>query len=189
MQTRWLIGKDPDAGKDWRQKEKRASEDEIAGWHHQLNGHEFGQVPGDNEGQGGLACCSPWDHKESETTGRLKNWVTGFTLWLSSKESACHARAKGDVGSITGSGRSPGGGQGNPLQCSCWENPRNRGAWRAPVHRFARSQTQLKGLACTVDDFNSSFSNKSKGLLVSDLGKIIPLLVPTMPQVRAPYNK
>ena len=69
----WLIGKVPDAGKDWGQKEKRASEDEMAGSHHQCNGRELGQTSGDGEGQGGLACCSPWDCKESDVTGRLTN--------------------------------------------------------------------------------------------------------------------
>ena len=61
----WLIGKDPDVGKDWRQEEKVATEDEMAGWHRWLNGHEFKQAPGDGEGQGSLECCSPWGHKES----------------------------------------------------------------------------------------------------------------------------
>ena len=56
----WLIGKVPDAGKDWGQKEKKASEDEMAGCHHQGNGHELGQTSGNGEGQGGLECCSPW---------------------------------------------------------------------------------------------------------------------------------
>jgi len=69
----WLIWKDPDAGKDWRQK-KRRTENEMAGWHHQLNGHEFEQTPGVGDGQGGLACCSPWGHKESDTTEQL-NWT------------------------------------------------------------------------------------------------------------------
>ena len=55
----WLIGKDPDAGKDWRQEEKGMTEDEMVGWHHWLNGHEFEQRPGDGDGQGSLACCSP----------------------------------------------------------------------------------------------------------------------------------
>ena len=55
-----LIGKDSDAGRDWGQEEKRMTEDEMAGWHHQLDGHEFVQAPGDAEGQGSLACCSPW---------------------------------------------------------------------------------------------------------------------------------
>ena len=62
----WLFGKDPDAGKDWMQ-EKGATENEIVGWHHQLNGHEFEQIPGDGEGQGSLVCCSPWSCKESDT--------------------------------------------------------------------------------------------------------------------------
>ena len=62
----WLTGKDPDAGKEGWQKEKKASGDEMAGWHHQLNKHEFEQPPGDSERQGSLACCSPWGHKESD---------------------------------------------------------------------------------------------------------------------------
>ena len=65
-----LIRNDPDAGKDWRQEEKGMTEDEMVGWHHQLNGHEFDQAPGDGEGQGSLA-CSPWGHKESDTTEQL----------------------------------------------------------------------------------------------------------------------
>ena len=63
-----LMVKDPDAGKDQRQEEKRASEDEMVGWHHQFDGHELGQTLGDGEGQGSLECCSPWGHKESDTT-------------------------------------------------------------------------------------------------------------------------
>ena len=63
----WLTGKDPDAGKDWRQ-EKGMTEDEMVGWHHWLNGHEFEQTPGDSEGQGSLACCSPWGLQESDRT-------------------------------------------------------------------------------------------------------------------------
>ena len=60
----WLIGKDPDAEKDWKQEEKGMTEDEMAGWHHWLNGHGFKQSLGDGEGQGSLTCCSPWGHKE-----------------------------------------------------------------------------------------------------------------------------
>ena len=56
----WLIGKDPDAGHDWRQEEKGTAEDEMVGRHHQLDGHECEQTLGDGEGQGGLVCCSPW---------------------------------------------------------------------------------------------------------------------------------
>ena len=64
----WLTGKDPNAGKDWGQEEKGATEDEMVGWHHQLNGHEFEQAPGVGKGQGSLACCSPWGLKEWDTT-------------------------------------------------------------------------------------------------------------------------
>ena len=67
----WLIWKDPDAGKDWRQ-EKRMTEDEMVGWHHWLNGHEFKQALGDGDGQGCLVCFSPWDCKESDMTEQLK---------------------------------------------------------------------------------------------------------------------
>ena len=70
----WLTGKDPDAGKDWKQKEKRKTEDEIAGWHHWLNGHEFEQAPEVGNGQRSLACCSPWGCKESDMTEWL-NWT------------------------------------------------------------------------------------------------------------------
>ena len=70
----WLIWKDPDAGKDWRQEKKGMTEDEMVGWHHQLDGHEFEQAPGVGDGQGSLACCSPWACKESDLTEWL-NWT------------------------------------------------------------------------------------------------------------------
>ena len=69
----WLIGKDSDAGRDWGQEGKGTTEDEMAGWHHRLNGHEFEWTPGDGDGQGVLVCCNSWGHKESDTTERL-NW-------------------------------------------------------------------------------------------------------------------
>ena len=70
----WLIGKDPAAGRDWGQEEKGTTEDEMAGWHHRLDGHEFEWTPGVGDGQGGLACCDSWGHKESDMTERL-NWT------------------------------------------------------------------------------------------------------------------
>ena len=70
----WLIGKDPDAGKDWRQEEKGPTEDEMAGRHHRLDGHGFGWTPGVGNGQGGLGCYSSWGRKESNMTERL-NWT------------------------------------------------------------------------------------------------------------------
>jgi len=69
----WLIEKDPDGGRDWRWEEKGTTEDEMAGWHHQLNGLEFEQTLRDSEGQGGLTCCSPWGCKELDTTERMNN--------------------------------------------------------------------------------------------------------------------
>ena len=71
----WLIGKDPDAGKDWGQGEKGTTEDKMAGWHHRLDGHEFGWTPGVGDGQGGLACCDSWGHKKSDTTERLSDLI------------------------------------------------------------------------------------------------------------------
>ena len=70
----WLIGKDSDAWRDWGQEEKGTTEDEMVGWHHRLNGHEFEWTPGVGDGQGGLACCNSWGRKESDTTERL-NWT------------------------------------------------------------------------------------------------------------------
>ena len=72
----WLTGKDPDAGKDFGQEEKGTTEDEMVGWHHQLNGHRFRWTPGVGSGQGGLVCCSSWGRKELDTAERL-NWIEG----------------------------------------------------------------------------------------------------------------
>ena len=73
----WLLGKYPDAGKDWAQEEKRMTENEMVGWHHWINGHEFEQAPGVGVGQGSLACCGKWGRKESDMTEQL-NW----TEWI-----------------------------------------------------------------------------------------------------------
>ena len=81
----WLIGKDSVAGRDWGQEEKGTTKDEMAGWHHGLDGRESEWTPGDGDGQGGLVCCDSWSRKESDTTEQLKlNWIelklipTGF---------------------------------------------------------------------------------------------------------------
>ena len=73
----WFIGKDPDAGEDWRQEEIGKTEDGMVGWHHWLNGHEYEQSQGDSERQGSLACYSLWGHKKLDTTWRLNNsdWI------------------------------------------------------------------------------------------------------------------
>ena len=119
-----LILKDPDAGKDWKLEEKGTTEDEMVGWHHRLYGHEFEQALRVDDGQGSLACCSPWDHKESDMTVRL-NLLRTYRLprWLNRE------------------------GNGTPLQYSCLENPMNGGAWWAAVHGVAQSRTWLKRLS------------------------------------------
>ena len=76
-----LIGKDPDTGKESGQEEKVTTEDEVVVCHHRLNGHDFEQTPGDGEGQWSLVCCSPWGHKELDTTERL-NWADSCYLHL-----------------------------------------------------------------------------------------------------------
>ena len=79
--TTWLSTKVRDAGRDWGQMEKRASEHEMAGWHRWCNGHELGQTSGDGEGQGGLLCCSPWGHKELDTTRWVSNSNYMSRMW------------------------------------------------------------------------------------------------------------
>ena len=80
----WLIGKDSDAGRAWGQEEKGMTEDEMAGWHHRLDGRESEWTPGVGDGQWGLACCDSWGHKESDTPERL-NWteLTSISVRLS----------------------------------------------------------------------------------------------------------
>ena len=115
------------------------TEDEMVGWHHQLDEHKCEQALGVGDGQGSLACCSSWGHKESDTTEQPNR--TGSS---DGKEPACNV---GDPGSIPGLKRSPGERHGNPLQYSCLENPMEREAWWAIVHRVAKSQTRLKQLS------------------------------------------
>ena len=124
----WLIGKDSDAGRDWGQEESGTTEDKMAGWHHRLDGRESEWTLGIGDRQGGLVCCDLWGHKGSDTTERL-NWT--------------ELNSVGDLGSISGLGRPPGEGNGNPLQYSCLENSLDRGTWWATVHGVAKSWTWL----------------------------------------------
>ena len=78
----------PDAGKDWKLEEKGMTGEEMVGWHHQLNGHGFGWTLGVGDGQGGLVCCSPWGHKESDTTEQL-NWTDAETVGREIKKPVC----------------------------------------------------------------------------------------------------
>ena len=118
----WLLGKDPDARKDWRWEEKGMIEDEMVGRHHRLDGHEFEQAPGVGYGQGSLVCCSPWGCKELDTTEWL-NW-TELNIYV------CV--------------------YGNPLQYSCLENPMDRGARWATIHGVAKSRTWLSDFCVCV---------------------------------------
>ena len=185
----WLTGEDPDAGKDWRWEEKGTRrEDEMVGWHHRLNGHESGQSMGVGDGQGSLACCSPWDCEESDTTERL-NWTEDKHIHFFSpsfsnlpckaenigfsshnvqggKASACNV---GGQGSIPGLGRSPGEGNGNPLQYSCLENPTDEGAWKATVHGVAKSLTWLSDFTHSIyAGIYFSFLNSFYGIPPAD---------------------
>ena len=89
----WLIGKDSDAERDWGQKEKGMTKDEMAAWHRRLDGHGFGWTPGYGDGQGGLACCGSWGRKESDTIEQL-NWTESnirsppCSLWSPSLDSS-----------------------------------------------------------------------------------------------------
>jgi len=79
----WLIGEDPDAGRDWGQEEKGTTEDERVGWHHWLDGHRFEQAPGEGKGQESLVCFSPWGLKELDMTERLNN--NKWCIWGTEK--------------------------------------------------------------------------------------------------------
>ena len=78
----WLIGKDPDAGRDWGQEEKGTTEDEMAGWHHRLDGREFEWTPGVGDEQGGLACCNSWDRRVGHDWATELKW-TEMYAWVS----------------------------------------------------------------------------------------------------------
>ena len=164
----WLIGKDPEAGKDWEQEEKGVIEDEMVGWYHWLNWHEFEKTPGDSERQGSLVCCSPWYAKNWTRLGdwtrrrwhptpvllpgKSHGWrsLVGCSPW-DHEESDMTERLHFHF-SLSCIGE----GNGNPLQCSYLENPRDGGAWWAAVYGVAQSRAWLKRL--------SSSSNSSRWL-------------------------
>ena len=155
----------------------------MAGWHHQCNEYELGQALGDGEGLAGLVCCSPWGHRESDTTGRVdssnkhtqlcsnlfcfyicrnkslvKSNTSEYVLLIQldfpgGSDGKASVYNSGDPGSIPGSGRSPGEGNGTPLQYYCLENPMDRGAWQATLCGVAKSQTQLSVHSITLNKY------------------------------------
>ena len=137
----WLFGKDLDAEKDWGQEEKRMTEDEMVGWYHRLNGHEFEQALGVGNGQESLECWRAWGCKELDTTERL-NW-TERPSSLCGSDSKKYACSAADPGSVLRLVRPPGEGNGSPLQYSCLENSMGTGAWQVTVHGVTESQTWL----------------------------------------------
>ena len=139
-----LIGKDPDTGNDWG-LEKRTTEDEMVGWHHQLSGHEFEHTLGVGERQGSLSCHSPWGCKESDVTEQLNNnWVwVGLPSWLSGKECTCQCRRRKRHRFNPWVGMIPWRRKWEPPPVIPWENPMDRGAWWAAVHRVTKSWTWL----------------------------------------------
>ena len=132
----WLILKDSNAGENWRLEEKGTTKDEMVGWHQWLNGHEFEQALRVDDGQGILACCSPWGREESDMTERLH---FHFSLSFIGERN------------------------GNPLQCSCLENPKDGRAWWAAIYGVAQSWTRLKRLSSSITYFNL-FSNQEVSL-------------------------
>ena len=125
----WLTWKDPDAGKNWRQEEKWMTEDEMVKWHHRLDGHEFEQAPCVGDGQGSLACCSPWGCKESDMT----EWLNWTKLTHQNTYARMFFRE----------------GNGTPLQYSCLENPMDGEASWAAVHGVTESWTWLSDFTFT----------------------------------------
>ena len=147
----WLIGKDPDAGKDWRQ-EKGMTEDEMIGWHHWLNGHEFEQGLGVGDGQGSLACCSPWGCKESDTTEPLNWWkgTLGYVIapalewFIPVAQMIKNLPAMWETGVWSLGWEDPlEEGMASHSSVLAWRITMKRGVWRATIHGVAKSQTWL----------------------------------------------
>ena len=147
----WLIWKDPDGGKDWRQVEKRTTEDEMVGWHHWLNGPGFGWTSGGGDGQEAWRAVV---HGVAKSRTSLSDWTElmvklGFPGGTSGKEQAYQSRRHKRCGFDPWVGEIPGGGHGNPLQHSCLENLMGRGAGGLQSMGSQRVRHNWSDLACT----------------------------------------
>ena len=120
----WLIGKDPDAGKDWIQEDKGTAEDQMVGWYHQLNGHKFEQGLGDSVEQRGLACCSPWGCKELDMTERLNNNNNNEKAWMLWELLKCDTETWSE---------------------KCWKNGSDRFTWQRVVTSFNFVKNTVSG--------------------------------------------
>jgi len=133
------------------QEEKGTTDNEMEGWHHWLGGHEFEQALGVGEGQGRLECCRPWSCKESDMTEWLNYYAKCFSRMklavLVVKNLPADAGRCKRCGFDPWVGKIPWRRHGNPLQYSCLENPMDRGAWWATVHRVTKSRTLVKRLS------------------------------------------
>ena len=145
----WLIWKDPNAGKDWRQEEKGTTEDEMVGWHHQLDGHDFEETLGVGDGQKGVVCCSPWGRKESDTTVLLNwndaeapiIWLPDAKSWLTGKDPDAGKDWRQKRVTEDEMVRWHHQCNGHELGQTTWDGDRE--AWCGTVHGVANSQTQL----------------------------------------------
>ena len=120
---------------------RRGWQNEMVGWHHQLNEHGFRWTPGSGDEHGGLACCGSWGCRESDTTEGL-NWIDWYS-WTKTADILKDGKQSSEEGN------------GNPLQYSCLENPRDRGALWAAVYGVAQSQTLLKWLSSSSKQSSS----------------------------------
>ena len=156
-EKKWIIGKDPDAGKDWGQEEKGMTEAEMVGWHHQLNEHQFEQALGVGDGLGSLAC---WIHGVAKNWTRLRGWTDWIFLLNYSimgslvlmcgfrgEESACQYRRCKKHGFDPWVGNIPWIGNGDLLLYFCLGNPMGRGVWRTTIHRVTEESDTTEPLS------------------------------------------
>ena len=165
----WLIGKDPDGGKDWGQEEKGVTEDEMVGWHHWLNGHEFEQTLGDGERQGNLVCCSPRDYKELDMTEWL-NWDTQWGFPRGSVVKNPPANAGDEETKVWSLGwEDPGVRIGKPLRYSCLTKPMDWEAWQATVHGVTKESDTAEWL--NTHTHTGRYSIESNSVVVYTLSQ------------------